>query len=65
MTQATIDFIGFSFLLKIAIAWGILTTVISLAIGIWQRLTGQETGWEASVRNRRAAIVRHYPDSAA
>lgn len=63
MAQTTIDFIGFAFLLKIATAWGLVTMLVSLIITAWQRITGQTTGWTFTERNRRAAIIRHYPEA--
>jgi len=63
MAQPAIEFIGYAFLLKLAAGWGLVTMLVSLVITTWQRLTGQQTGWRATQRNRRAAIVRHYPEA--
>ncbi len=71
MTPTGVEPIGFPFVLKVLASWGLITMLISAAINAWQRLArgGMDAlfdrldPWEQARQNRRAAIIRHYPDA--
>lgn len=70
MTPSGIELIGFPFILKIFASWGLITMVVSAIVTMWQKVSGghgelfsRQDPWQRARQNRRAAIIRSYPEA--